>query len=85
MGDSDVQLSALQAAADKVGLDRAAFDKCVESREFKAAVDLDMEAAVAAGVTGTPSFFINGRLLDGAQPFEAFRSTIEEELAWAKR
>jgi protein-disulfide isomerase len=32
------------------------------------------------GVTGTPAFFINGRFLSGAQPFDAFKTIIEEEL-----
>ena len=32
------------------------------------------------GVTGTPAFFINGRFLSGAQPFEAFRAIIEDEI-----
>ena len=33
-----------------------------------------------AGVAGTPAFFINGRMLSGAQPFEAFKRIIDEEL-----
>jgi protein-disulfide isomerase len=32
------------------------------------------------GVTGTPAFFINGRFLSGAQPFEAFKTIIEDEI-----
>jgi protein-disulfide isomerase len=40
-----------------------------------------MEAGEAAGVSGTPAFFINGRVLSGAQPFEAFKRVIDEELA----
>jgi protein-disulfide isomerase len=35
---------------------------------------------VKAGVSGTPAFFINGRLLSGAQPLEAFKAVIDEEL-----
>ena len=40
--------------------------------------------ATCAGVTGTPAFFINGRLLSGAQPLKHFVQIIEEELAWAR-
>ena len=36
-------------------------------------------------MTGTPAFFINGRLLLGAQPFEAFKRVIDEELALKKK
>ena len=40
-----------------------------------------MKAGDEAGVNGTPAFFINGRLVSGAQPFEAFKEVIDEELA----
>ena len=45
----------------------------------------DVKAGQDAGVSGTPAFFINGRELTGAQPFEAFRRIIDEELILAKR
>ena len=41
-------------------------------------------AGEEAGVDGTPAFFINGRMLSGAQPFEAFKRIIDEELARQK-
>ena len=40
-----------------------------------------MRAGDEAGVSGTPAFYINGRMLSGAQPFEAFKEIIDEELA----
>jgi len=40
-----------------------------------------MEEGSAVGVRGTPAFFINGRMISGAQPFEKFQEIIEEELA----
>ena len=43
-----------------------------------------MAAAEAIGVTGTPAFFINGRSIEGAQPFESFKRDIDEELAKTK-
>jgi hypothetical protein len=45
------------------------------------AMHKDMQEALLAGVTGTPAFFINGRLVSGAQPLESFVRVIEEELA----
>jgi protein-disulfide isomerase len=38
-----------------------------------------------AGVNGTPAFFINGRMLSGAQPFETFKRIIDEELGGQKQ
>jgi protein-disulfide isomerase len=44
-----------------------------------------MNAGNEAGVNGTPAFFINGRLISGAQPFEEFRKIIDDELVIKKR
>jgi protein-disulfide isomerase len=43
-------------------------------------VQNDIDEGVRAGVTGTPTFFINGRLIAGAQPVERFAALIDEEL-----
>jgi len=74
----------LKQHASQLGLDRAQFDACVDSRKHRAAVEADIQAGGEAGVNGTPAFFINGRLLSGAQPFEAFKQVIDEELALKK-
>lgn len=71
----------LKQHAAALGLDTAAFNRCVDSHAHKADVDADMTAANELGVTGTPAFFINGRALEGAQPFDAFKRIIDEELA----
>lgn len=68
-----------QSAAD-VGLDLTAFDGCVASHTHKAQVDADVEAGEQAGVTGTPAFFVNGRMITGAVPFDVFKRAIDEEL-----
>jgi protein-disulfide isomerase len=44
-------------------------------------VQRDYEEGARLGVTGTPAFFVNGRLLSGAQPVESFTKLIEQELA----
>jgi len=44
-------------------------------------VQKDAETARMAGITGTPAFFINGILISGAQPIEAFQKWIDSELA----
>jgi protein-disulfide isomerase len=69
----------------ELGLDGARFNACVDSHKFKSVVDADVKAGDEAGVSGTPAFFINGRVLTGAQPFEAFKRVIDEELELKKR
>ncbi len=71
----------LKASAQEVGLDLPAFEQCVSSGKYQATVQQDIEEGTRAGVTGTPAFFINGRLVSGAQPLESFTRVIEEELA----
>jgi protein-disulfide isomerase len=73
----------LKAYAQEVGLDLPAFEQCFSSRKYQAAVQQDEDAGIRAGVTGTPAFFVNGRLLSGAQPLESFARLIDEELARA--
>jgi protein-disulfide isomerase len=75
----------LKRAAAELGLDTARFNACLDSHQFKGVVDTDLQAGQDAGVTGTPAFFINGRELTGAQPFETFQRIIEEELQLKKR
>ena len=64
-----------------LGLDTEAFNTCFDSGQFRAAVQKDVEEGQKVGVTGTPAFFINGRFLNGAQPYENFQAIIDEELA----
>lgn len=73
--------SDLKAHAASIGLDATKFSTCFDNRQQKPGVDADIAAADKAGVTGTPAFFINGRSIEGAQPFEAFKRVIDEELA----
>jgi protein-disulfide isomerase len=62
----------LTANAREVGLDIAAFEHCLSSGTYQIAVQQDIEEGTRAGVTGTPAFCINGRLVSGAQPLERF-------------
>lgn len=71
----------LKAYAREVGLDLPTFEQCLASGKYRAAVQRDVEEGQRLGVTGTPSFFINGRPLSGAQPLESFARVIDEELA----
>jgi len=66
--------------AKMIGLDIARFQKDAKSSAVLKKVEADTAEAGKLGVTGTPAFFINGRFLSGAQPFEAFKRLIDEEL-----
>jgi protein-disulfide isomerase len=70
--------------AAELGLDTGQFNSCFDSQKYRADVEADIEAGNEAGVSGTPAFYINGRMLSGAQPFEAFKRIIDEELALKK-
>jgi protein-disulfide isomerase len=63
--------------AEQIGLDLEQFEADVASADIKKRIAEDMAEARRLGVTGTPGFFVNGRLLSGAQPFEAFEALIE--------
>lgn len=73
----------LETYAQQVGgVDMARFRTALDNRTHRALVEADIAAVRASGARiGTPSFFINGRLVQGAQPFEAFRVAIDRELA----
>lgn len=71
----------LAEQARQVGLDLKAFNECYESGRFQAVVRRDVEQGLGLGLTGTPAFFINGRLLSGAQPLQNFVEVIDQELA----
>ncbi len=71
----------LKEIAGSLGLDQPRFDKCLDSHMHADKVAADVRDGARAGVTGTPAFFINGRPLSGAVPFETIAETVEEELA----
>ena len=74
----------LKAYAKEIGLDTAPFYQCLRTGKHKTAVQRDLAEGAKLGLTGTPSFFINGREISGAQPLEAFAAIIDDELARAQ-
>jgi protein-disulfide isomerase len=66
------------------GIDKAKFDDCYNNKKSLPQVQAQQREGASVGITGTPGFIINGRLLSGAQPFEAFKAVIDDELASAK-
>jgi protein-disulfide isomerase len=82
---SKLSVDDLKASAARLDMDGSRFNACVDSRKYKAAVDTDIKDGTNAGVSGTPAFFINGRTVSGAQPFEVFKQVIDEELLFKNR
>ncbi len=78
---SGLDTNGLVAKAKEIGLKEADFKKCLESGKFAAAVSKDMEQGKTVGVKSTPTFFVNGQLVNGAQPVEVFKKIIDAELA----
>ncbi len=82
-GEWSAQLSpskAFESYAAQIGLNVEKFNRCLQGGETALQVQKDLEEAARRGVRATPTFFINGRKLEGAYPYEVFRSIIEEEL-----
>ena len=72
----------LEKYAEQVGgINMTKFRAALDNKTHEARVKADMDAVTKAGASiGTPSFFINGKLLQGAQPFEKFKEVIDEAL-----
>ena len=66
--------------AGDLGLNSSQFNKCLDTDKYAAEVAKDLADGQAAGVGGTPSTFVNGRIIQGAVPFAQFAAVIEEEL-----
>jgi len=77
---SKLDADALKATAAKLDLDKDKFNQCLDQDKPKAGIERSMSQGTTLGVSGTPAFFINGRLLNGAQPARAFEEVIDDEL-----
>lgn len=75
MDDAD-----LKSRAASLKLEPAAFSSCLASDRFDATIRAAFDEGTRAGVNSTPSYFVNGRLMAGALPFEDFREVVEAEL-----
>ena len=71
------------SVARQLGLDLNRFHASIQSHKHAGHIQADMAAGSAVGAQGTPTFFINGKKLVGAQPLEAFKQLIDAELAAA--
>jgi protein-disulfide isomerase len=85
VGQPELSRESLLQYAERAGMGRETFARCLDGERFQAEVDKDLSEGRALGVTGTPTFFINGRRLVGAHPVETFREVVREALESARR
>jgi len=81
IGDTNADFVSL---AEAISLDTQEFQSCLEESNYTEEVANDMNDARAYGVTGTPTFFINGVRVVGAQPYPVFQQVIDQELEVAQ-
>ena len=79
-----IERANLETYATQLHLNPAGVRAALDNNTHQASIQADMDMARTLGASGTPSFFINGRNLRGAQPIEAFKTVIDEELAKAR-
>jgi protein-disulfide isomerase len=75
-----IQRPFLLQYAKELGLDMKRFEHALDIEQARPLIDADTAEARSLGVTGTPAFFVNGRFLSGAKPFEEFAKLIDAEL-----
>ncbi len=71
----------LIAYAEELDLDKNKFTQCLDAEQTASTVRADMDQAASLSVQGTPGFFINGKFLGGAFPYETFKEIIDKEIA----
>lgn len=77
---SSYGISDIKKWAGDLGLNSFEFNQCLDSDKYASEVKKDFDDGSRAGVNGTPTFFINARVLVGSQPFENFKTIIDQEL-----
>lgn len=83
---NDLQDENLKKYAAKVVTDKAKWEECFKNPTAKdPVIQTNMESGMKVGVTGTPAFFINGRRLSGAVPYEEYKRIIDEEMSRRKK
>jgi len=74
----------LVALGKKLGLDASRVRRAITEKKYEAQIRADVDLSDDVHASGTPHFFVNGRRLVGAQPFEAFQAVIDEEIHHAE-
>lgn len=80
-----IKIDDLKKYAGELKLDMKKFDECLDSGKFTKVVQENQAYGETVGVSGTPAFFINGRMISGARPFASFKEIIDDELRDLKK
>jgi protein-disulfide isomerase len=80
----NLDADSLAKYAKEIGLDMTKFKAALQDKKLQESVEADTAMGDKLGARGTPAFFINGSFLSGAQPFENFKSRIDEQLKKAE-
>ncbi len=67
--------------AQELGLDMTSFQACIDEHKYQKDIQADSDFAINLGISSTPTFFINGLAVIGAQPLAVFQQVIDKELA----
>jgi len=78
---SALQPEALKRYAAEAGVDAAKFNQCLDTSKYESRVQDAIRAGGRLGIQSTPTVYVNGRMINGAQPIEVFQAVIDEELA----
>jgi protein-disulfide isomerase len=80
----DLSDSALDALSRRLALDPTRVASAIAENRYQDGIDDDLEVADDVGAEGTPTFFINGRRLVGAEPFDSWKPILDAEIAHAR-
>lgn len=82
LGQGTVQFSSadLKKWAGEIGLNSRQFNSCLDTGKYKSEVEKDLSDGTTAGVQGTPTFFVNGKVIPGAVPYATIKQTIDDAL-----
>ncbi len=70
----------LDDISKEVGLNQEKFSKCINSKKYEGKIDEEIKEAIKLGIKSTPTFFINGKIINGAHNIGVFKSLIDEEM-----
>ena len=76
----NLSLENLKLIAGDLGLDTSLFNQCLDSQRYLNEAKNDLQDGIQLGITGTPTFFINGYEIQGSFPYENFKQIIDEYL-----
>lgn len=78
--NGNLSVGLMKSLAKELGLNQSQFNACLDSGKYKSEIEKDYNDGVSAGVAGTPATFVNGKLVEGAQPYSVFKDLIEAAL-----